>query len=321
MTSLYVVSPGIFTTLQDAGRWGYQHLGVPPSGPMDTLLHSLANRLVNNSSDCGALEFTINGGQYRVQDGTCRVAVVGDADLSINGEPVSAWRSYTLGEGTVLRIGSLRTGLRGYLAVAGGFAIQPVLGSVSTLTRAALGGVTGQALKKDDELPLRLHQAPDASCLKTPDGTSLHTLPWHQQQGPFRIVLGPQDDAFTADAIQDFLRGDYKILPASDRMGYRLSGPLIRHHTGHDIISDAIAYGAIQVAGDEQPIIALNDRQTIGGYPKIAVVSRTDLGRLAQLRPGSQLKWRAISVDKAIALWRHTYGVSQQFISRLTPIS
>lgn len=319
MTTLHVISPGVFSNLQDSGRHGYQDMGVPPSGAMDFFLHALANHLVGNDANTAVLEFTVTGGQYRIQGGSCRLSVVGDVDVAINGETVPSWSSYTLTDGNTLKIGTLRTGLRGYLAVYGGFDVSPVMGSVSTLSRAALGGFHGRALKKEDVIPLCQSYTPNTPCLRSPVGTCLESLPWQRHTGPLRIVLGPQVSAFTEQGIQSFLHGEYKILPASDRMGYRLNGPSIEHSNGHDIITDAIALGAIQVAGDAQPIIALHDRQTTGGYPKIAVVARADMSRLVQLRPGASLSWQAISVNQAVTLWQETLTAASLFFSSLAP--
>lgn len=303
MTELEVLSPGLYTTVQDAGRFEHLDKGVPPSGPMDFFAFRLANALVGNSSDTPCLELTLVGGRYRVRGGTCRISVTGAFPLWLNGVPTQTWRSIDLIDGDELKIGQASTGCRGYLAVSGGMVLQPQLGSCSTLVRAGLGGFDGGPLHRDQRVALNFHHSPDSPGLALSAEFAPERLSWYLP-GPVRAVIGPESDAFSETSLNRFLESPYRVTAAADRMGYRLSGAFIKHLKGYDMISEPITAGAIQIPGDGQPIIALCDRQTTGGYPKIATVIRHDMARLGQCRPGQTLRFRAISVEKAEALWR-----------------
>ncbi|MFP5515077.1 MAG: biotin-dependent carboxyltransferase family protein [Alphaproteobacteria bacterium] len=293
MGALKIEVAGPSSTLQDAGRFGFQRFGVSVAGASDPLLLAAANALVGNSPFEGALEFTLTGDTLVVEAASCHVAVTGDAVLTIDGDPAQAWRSYRLKAGQVLRVGALRSGVRGYLAVAGGFAVDPVLGSVSTHVRSALGGLHGRALRAGDRLPLRLNEAPERM-----EGV-LDTAELPRPGEETRVVLGPQDDLFTPAGVEALLSGTYRVSHEADRMGYRLEGPKIDHAAGFNITSDGIPPGAIQVPGTGQPIVLLADRQTTGGYPKIGCVIAPDLGPLAQKRPGDPVRFRAVTPGQA----------------------
>jgi len=314
MTALRVVSPGTLSTLQDAGRPQWQHMGVPVSGPMDPFAFWLANALVGNALNEGALEITVTGGHYIVEDGSCRVALTGDFACAVNDTSVPAWQAHDLASGDRLSIGTAKHGVRGYLAVAGGFHVRSQLGSVATLVRAALGGFDGRPLAKADRLPLRVRQAPDTSCLRLPAQIDPADFRWYWS-GPIRVVPGPQ--VFSQDVFAQFCKTPYRISPQADRMGYRLEGPRIVHDAVSDIISEAIAPGSIQVPGDGQPIIAMCDRQTTGGYPKIATVIRADLPRLGQMRPGVSLTFRACTVEAAEVQWCRSMAALHDTITQL----
>jgi len=314
MTALRVVSPGSFTTLQDAGRPQWQHMGVPVCGPMDPFAFWLANALVGNPLHEGALELTLTGGCYVVEDGSCRVALTGDFACTVNGAPVPAWQAHDLASGDMLKIGTAQHGLRGYLAVAGGFHVRAQLGSVATLVRAGLGGFDGRSLAKADRLPLRLSAAPDTPRLRLPAHADPADFRWYWS-GPIRVVPGPQTVA--AEAFTRFCQTTYRISSQADRMGYRLQGPPVVHGTASDIISEAIAPGSIQVPGDGQPIIALCDRQTTGGYLKIATVIRADLPRLGQMRPGVSLSFLPCAVETAEAQWCRSMTALRDTIAQL----
>lgn len=299
MSSLHVLNPGLLTTLQDRGRTGYEDRGVPPSGALDELSFAIANALVGNPAGTGALEFTLVGGQFRVGQGGCVIAVTGDMQVFIDDQPVTPYQCHVLRSDAVLKVGRALSGARGYLAVAGGFAAEPVLGSVSTLMRGALGGFAGRALAKGDELPLA---APSQYLPTTARAPGQRLLPQRERQ-PLRVVLGPQQGHFAADEIQRFLGESFQVSGQSDRMGYRMTGPVIAHLKGFNIVSDAISTGSVQIPGSGHPIIAMHDRQTTGGYPKIATVIRADLARLGQLKPGDWLSFAEVSVEDAEALW------------------
>ncbi len=295
-THLRVVAAGPSSTVQDRGRFGYQRYGVSVAGAADPLLHAAANALVGNPADAGVVEFTMMGDTLTVEGGPVRLAVAGDVPLFVDDQPVPSWTSLRLRDGETLRIGALRDGVRGCWAVEGGMALDPVLGSVATHSRSRLGGLHGGALKAGDRIPLRLAAAADRGeatldpSLLPPRGEVI------------RVVLGPQDDAFTPAGIAAFLGGEYSVSHEADRMGYRLTGPVIEHARGFNITSDGIPLGAVQVPGTGQPIVLLADRQTTGGYPKIACVIGPDVAALAQKRPGDRFRFRAVTVAEAQAI-------------------
>lgn len=295
-THLRVAAAGPSSTVQDCGRVGYQRYGVSVAGAADPLLHAVANALVGNPSSDGAVEFTMLGDTLIVEGGPVRLAVAGDAALFVDDQPVPSWTSLRLRDGETLRVGALREGTRGYWAVEGGFALDPVLGSVATHSRSRMGGLHGTALKAGDRIPLRLDAAADRG-EATLDPSLLPV-----RGEAIRVVLGPQDDAFTPAGIAAFLDGDYSVSHEADRMGYRLTGPVIEHARGFNITSDGIPLGAVQVPGTGQPIVLLADRQTTGGYPKIACVIGPDVAALAQKKPGDRLRFRAVSVAEAQAI-------------------
>lgn len=294
MTALLVVDPGPLATIQDLGRIGYQRFGVTVSGAMDEWALRLANRLAGNGAGEAAVEFTLAGGTYVLEAPACRIAVAGgDFPLSINGRRVGSYASHTLRRGDRLVIGRAHSGTRGYLAVAGGFDLPKVLGSRSTHVRSALGGMDGQPLKAGSRIPLAAAEHFDGSDRWLKPGL------WPRARDVVRVVLGPQDDLFTEEGKSTFLSSAYRILPQSDRMGYRFEGPPIRHAADYNIVSDGIAPGSVQVISSGQPIIMLADRQTTGGYAKIATVISADLPVLAQARPGHSLRFQAVSVEEA----------------------
>jgi antagonist of KipI len=289
-----VLDPGPLTTVQDAGRSGQMRYGIPPSGPVDRRSFVLANRLVGNPDGAAALEFTLMGPRLRAER-PCIIAVTGaDAPVTVNDAAAPAWTTLTLGAGDLVRIGAARAGVRGYVAVAGGIDVPPVLGSRATYLRGRMGGVQGRALARDDGLPLGA--APAASRRRT---VPPEARPEWGAEPVLRVVLGPQADRFTEDGIAAFLGGSYELLPQSDRMGARLNGARITHARGHDIISDGIALGAVQVPGDGQPIVMLVDRQSTGGYTKIATVCSFDIARVGQAKPGQRLRFTAVDVVAA----------------------
>lgn len=303
---LRVLSPGVLTTVQDEGRFGYEHFGVPPSGAMDALALHLANTIVGNRKEAPVLEMTVQGGRYEVLGGPCTVCVGGGVTLQTrcqrdgSSRKLAAWQAHRLLPGTELSVGMIERGMRAYLAINGGFAIAPVMGSASTLTRAGLGGMEGRALRAGDLLDVGKGTQP--SLRRRCPHSAIARL---YAEGPIGVMLGPQDDYFSAEQITRFLAGPYTITPQSDRMGFRLAGPQITHLRGADIVSDAIVAGSIQIPGNGQPIIAMHDRQTTGGYPKIATVIAADLSRLSQFRPGQMLRFEAVSASVALERWNH----------------
>ena len=299
MSDLIVQDGGPLTTVQDLGRFGHLRVGIPTSGPMDREALVLANRLVGNDDSAAGLECTLIGPRLEFTDERW-VAVTGaDMTPTVNGEPAPAWQGLRVKAGDVLRLASARSGVRAYVAVAGGIQTPLVLGSRSTYPRGRLGGLEGRALRKADRLPLGR-----AAAGARPRRVAPERIPAYGSFAQVAVVLGPQDDRFTAAGIAAFLEGPYEVLPQSDRMGARLKGPFIEHTRGHDIVSDGVPMGGIQVIGDGQPIVLLADRQSAGGYTKIATVCSFDLGRIAQLKPGGRLHFRRVTVAEAHAMLR-----------------
>ena len=293
-----VLEPGPQTTVQDGGRRGHLRYGIPPSGPVDARSFTLANRLVGNADGAAALEFTLIGPRLRAEL-PCVLAITGaEAPVTVNDAPAAAWTTLTLGAGDVVKVGPVRAGVRGYVAVAGGIDVPVVLGSRATYLRGRLGGLEGRALRRDDVL--RLGAAGPVRRRAVP----ARAIPDWRTEPVLRVVLGPQNDRFTDEGIAAFLGGSYEVLPQSDRMGARLAGPRIAHARGHDIISDGIAPGAVQVPGDGLPIVLLVDRQSTGGYTKIATVCSFDIPRVGQAKPGQRVRFAAVDVAEAQRLSR-----------------
>jgi biotin-dependent carboxylase-like uncharacterized protein len=293
-----IVDPGPQTTVQDLGRPGHLRSGIPPSGPLDVRAFVVANRLVGNPDGAAGLECTLMGPRFTVET-ACAIAVTGaDAPVTINGAAAEPWTTLVLAAGDTVRVAAARTGVRIYVAFSGGLDVPRTLGSRATYLRGRLGGLEGRALKRDDVL--RLLPAPAPASHRT----AAREAPVVEAEPEIRVVLGPQADRFTAEGIAAFLEGPYEMLPQSDRMGARLKGPRIAHAHGHDIISDGIALGSIQVPGDGQPIVLLVDRQSTGGYTKIATVGSFDIGRIAQVKPGQRVRFRAVDVAEAHRLRR-----------------
>lgn len=312
--ALRVRAAGPATTIQDLGRFGWQRFGMPTAGAMDRVALQIANRLVGNPPDEACIEFLLQGGTFEVEADSLRFAVAGaEAALTVDGTPVAGWRSHRVRRGQVIQVGSSTSGLYAYLAVAGGFDVPSVLGSRSTHLRSAVGGLDGRALAAGDLLPLRA-----ATAASGPE----RLLPHDERPRPnhsIRVVLGPQDDYFTAAGIETLLGSEYEVLLQSDRMGIRLAGPAIEHAKGFNIISDGIAPGSIQVPGTGQPILLMADRQSTGGYPKIATAISADLPAVAQSAPGTRLRFVAVSVADAQAARRSQEAWLATLPDRMVP--
>jgi UPF0271 protein len=254
-----------------------------------------------------ALEIGYLGPTIAVQAEAARLAFVGGAKVTVQpadgGEarPVKPGRSLRLKRGDRLAIGAIEAGAVAYLAVQGGFAVPPFLGSLSTYARAGLGGFGGRMLKAGDRLPLQLGAAAENDEYELPDA-------FDYGSGPVRVVLGPQQDRFTEAGIGTFLSETYTVTKEADRMGLRLDGPVIEHVSGADIASEGLVTGCIQVPGNGRPIILMADRQTTGGYTKIATVISADLPRCGRLKPGDSFGFAAVSVAEAEAARREQEG-------------
>jgi antagonist of KipI len=281
------------TTVQDLGRPGRLRYGIPPSGAMDRETFIAANRLVGNPDGAAGLESALVGPHFEVER-ACAIAVTGaEMAVTVNGRRRPRWCTILLGAGDQVKLGPAKAGVRAYVAFAGGIDVPRVLGSRATYTRGRLGGLEGRALRKGDTL--RLLDAPMPPVQRVVDPPDADP----GLEVTLRVVLGPEAHRFTENGIRTFLTSAYELLQQSDRMGARLSGPRIEHVRGHDVISNGIALGTVQVPGDGQPIILLVDRQSAGGYTKIATVCSFDIGRLAQVKPGRQLRFEAVEIAEA----------------------
>jgi biotin-dependent carboxylase-like uncharacterized protein len=315
---MQVIAPGIHTTVQDQGRIGYQEIGVPPSGPLDRISLSLANALVGNPPGIPALEMLLQGPTLKVMAKSARIALVGCSTgiemRSGDARIIPAGRSVRLARGEVFRIGALRDSVCAYLAIEGGPDILPVLGSASTYVRGAIGGFHGRRLQARDVLPLKLAGVE----VRTEYALSRPLDPALDQS--IRVVLGPQADYFTDDAIKTFLSSDYRVSPQADRMGYRLAGPVLAHAKGYDIVSDGIVTGAIQVPGSGLPIVLMVDHQTIGGYPKIATVISADIPIVGRRKPGRPIRFIAVDVHQAELLRKEQEAAIRQELENLVAV-
>lgn len=288
-----VIKPGLLALLQDLGRHGHQSIGLTTGGPMDEMAFRWGNALLDNNSNCPQLEITFGMLTLEAQANT-NIAITGaDLDATLNDKEISPWRTYALRKGDVLAFHQPIWGLRAYLAVSGGFLCDPILGSVATVMREKVGGLTGKGdkLQRGDVLPYSAYSHQPQKAVPR------LAIP-HYGQKEIPVILGYQYKSFSSLERANFFSSDYTVSSHSDRMGYRLEGKAI-HSDLKGIISEGIAYGAIQVPKDGQPIVLLQDRQTIGGYPKIGCVTRIGGGILAQQKPGDLIQFTPITVDQA----------------------
>ena len=284
MAAFTVVRPGMLTTIQDEGRWGHQHLGVPVAGPMDWYSHALANRRAGNRDDAATLEITLLGPELEAVGATITCAVSGaEFDLTTGKGAVGPDQPFTVAQGHRLRFGSRHRGARAYLAVAGGFAVPRTLGSRATSLTSRMGPFDGRALRTGDLLAVGFDDTRPVAAgarLLLPEGGAR-----------LRVILGPHDSRFTRHAHEVFASSRYIVTPESNRMGYRLSGPTLELAARGDILSDATPVGSIQVPASGSPILLMADRATTGGYPKIATVITADLPLAGQLAPGDWIEF------------------------------
>jgi biotin-dependent carboxylase-like uncharacterized protein len=295
-----VLKAGPLSTVQDEGRWGSQAYGMPVAGAMDRYAYRVANILAGNRPGAAALEMTLAGDSLKFEH-NCQVAVCGaDMQATLNGEKINNWSAFTVPAGGTLVFGYAQEGCRAYLAVRGGIAVPAVLGSKSTYTRAAVGGVSGRKLTAGDVLKIGDEVVVPGVAAFLPEGYR----PAYTANITLRVLPGPQDDLFTADGVKTLFGSEYIIADEADRMGYRLDGPEIKHSGKPDIISDALPHGAIQVPGHGRPIVMMVDHQTTGGYPKIGVVIGPDLALLAQAKPGDSVTFKRCGDEEAVEALR-----------------
>ena len=299
---LRVIIPGLGTSVQDAGRFGQQRFGIPTAGALDRVAMAAANTIVGNPPNTAVLEMLYMGVTIEVVAASARIACVGlGAALEVTEDGVTrrvpGAESVCLQGGARARVLVGKSAISCVLAIEGGIALPAMMGSLSTYSRAHIGGLQGRVLMAGDMLPIVRDEVEDRTEVRLP-GLDL-AVP-----ARIRVALGPQDDYFTPEALATFLDRPYQVTRAADRMGIRLEGPPLAHAKGFNIVSDGIASGSIQVPGDGQPIILLADRQTTGGYPKVATVASVDLPALGRVGPGTFLQFEAISVEAAEDLRR-----------------
>jgi biotin-dependent carboxylase-like uncharacterized protein len=310
MSRLVVTAIGPASSVQDGGRFGAQRYGLVPSGAMDRLALAAANCLVGNAPFAASIEIGPLGAVFAAHEGAVRVALAGAGrSADIAGRPVAFNTSITLADGECLTLGFAKVGTFSYLAIEGAVRGEPMFGSLSVNARAGLGSPWPRPLQAGDALEVA------AASSAAERGIDLPA----PGDGPIRVVMGPQDDEFGA-ATTLFLDSEWKISATSDRMGYRLEGPAIRHLHGHNIVSDGTVNGSIQVPGNGAPIVLMPDRGTSGGYPKIATVITADFGRFAQTPAGRGFRFTAVGMAEAQAEARKFAELLRTLPDRVTDL-
>lgn len=289
-----VLDPGLFSTIQDAGRFSYQAFGFSPSGVLDYRAHKLANRLLGNEDDAAVLEMTLQGVALEAGKDTVISTSGAKAAVTIGGNTYDHGTAIKVMKGETLKIGKCEDGSRIYMAVSGGFDVPEILGSRSTHTRSGIGGFKGRTLKSGD-------------VLKSAGGdftNKLKKIKSFESDDVIHIIPGQQYDRFEEEVQEKLFNSEYTITKDSDRMGIRLNGAELQTDAGHDVLSEPTQLGSIQVPKNGQPIILLNDRQTAGGYVRIATVALADIPKLVQKSPGEKLRFKKIDVDDATELYK-----------------
>lgn len=294
-----VLKAGMQTTIQDLGRYGYQSQGISVSGAMDMRSFKIANLLLDNPENEAALEITLIGPTLQFTSATIIAITGGDFKPTLNGSPVPMYKAVYVEKGDILKFESARTGSRCYVAFSSYLDIPVVMGSRSTNMKSRTGGFKGRKLKADDYINFRIKRRYLPFFLSR----HLDLDEFDQEEATLRVIMGPQDKLFTRDGIETFLREEYTVTSDFDRMGCRLDGPFISSESGSDIISDGIAFGAVQVPSHGKPIIMLSDRQTTGGYAKIATVISVDIPKLVQRKTDHKVRFQAVSVEEAQRLY------------------
>ncbi|MEO6281659.1 biotin-dependent carboxyltransferase family protein [Roseateles sp.] len=290
-----IIRAGPLATVQDLGRPGWRDRGLSLCGALDEFALQAGNLLVGNPPGTAALEFTLGAATLCFHTDTC-IAVTGtDTDASLDGQPLRAWWRQRVRAGQTLKLAAPHERMRSYVSVAGGIDLPEVLGSRSTDLKGGFGGLDGRALRDGDQLPLN---APPALPART---VGMRPPEWTPA---VRVLPGPEHQDFTTTAREAFWAGDWTVTPQSNRMGYRLAGPVLQRERGEELASHGVLPGVIQVPPSGQPIVLLADAQTTGGYPKIGVVIRADLWKLGQLRLGARLRFLPCTHAEALAALR-----------------
>ena len=294
-----ILKGGMLTTVQDLGRTGYQSQGFSVAGVMDVRSFKIANLLLDNPENEAVLEFTLIGPTLQFTSANIIAITGGDFQPTVNGEPVPMYTALYMNKGDILKFGSARTGSRGYVAFSSYLDIPVVMGSRCTNLKSKQGGFKGRKLKEGDYINFRIKRRYLPFFLSR----KLDINEYDQEETTLRVVMGPQYDLFSKQGIDTFLNNEYIVTSDFDRMGCRLEGPFIAPKETSDIISDGIAFGSIQVPSHGKPIILLADRQTTGGYAKIATVASVDIPKLVQRKTDHKVRFQAISVQEAQHLY------------------
>lgn len=296
---LAVSKKGLYTTIQDNGRYLYQKYGISRCGALDDYAFRVANMLVNNELSEAVLELTLFGGVFEVLESGFISITGADMDPKINNKSAPMWETLELNKGDILSFKAARNGCRTYIAIAGGIDVPLVLNSRSTYIRGKIGGFNGSTLDEGDVISSMKKDYPSKYILPS------EFIPIYNQKNTARVIFGPQFGNFTRKGIETFLDEEYVFTNDINRMACRLEGSPIEHKYTANIISDGTPNGAIQVPENGKPIILLNDRQTTGGYPKIACIITTDIQKIAQAKPNDSISFKVISVSKAHLIYRN----------------
>jgi biotin-dependent carboxylase-like uncharacterized protein len=314
--SVTVLKPGLLSTVQDRGRRGYAALGVGVAGPMDEVAFRLANALAGNGEDAAALEITLIGPRLRF-DTAATIALIGaEFTAQIDATPIAGWRAIEIGAGSVLDCGRARRGARGYLAIAGGFAVEHVLGSAATDVNAGLGPFGGRTLREGDALHVHVGAPEGAMLLRStrkasrlpalppgagPTAWSLDPRSWFDPDldRPIRLVRGSHFTALDRTSREALFAAHFRIATDSNRVGFRLDGPRLAFAEPLELVSEPVGFGTLQLPPGGQPIALTVEHPTTGGYPRIGQIAAIDLPRLAQRRPGDPVRFIEIGLDEA----------------------
>lgn len=314
--SVKIIRPGLLTTIQDIGRWGFQKYGIIVSGAMDTFSFRVANLLVGNDENSACLEITMIGPTMEIQEDSLISICGGNLSPEIDGKSIPLWRPIYVRKGSVLKFGACLSGCRTYLAIAGGFYVEEVMRSKSTYLRAGIGGLEGRSLKEGDIVninkctPEQLKVTKKLSLLD--DSNSFKVVEWfitseiipkYKVNPIIRVIPGGEFKKFSSESRVGFFKSEFEVTSQSDRMGYRLKGTTLKLSRPLEMISEAVSFGTIQVPPEGNPIILLADRQTTGGYPKIAQVASIDIPLIAQVKPGEKISFQKISLEEAQKLY------------------
>ena len=324
--SVTVIKPGMLSSVQSRGRDGYQHQGLPVAGAMDERAHRLANALAGNEGDPATLEITLTGPTLRFDAPACFALTGADLGATLNGLDIPQLRPLIAHAGDTLAFGARpAAGVRAYLAVHGGFALAPVMGSETTYLRSGFGGFQGRALAKGDEIPLRqpLAAGRDLGALQKDLWDLRVYLPaalGNKRREFIRFLPGVHWPEFSQSSRRAFAESEFRISPQSDRMGYRLLGPALSMHQPRQMLSEAACFGTVQVPSGGEAIILMADRQTTGGYPKIAQIATVDLPALAQYAPGQTLRFQRVELEEAQRLDGERERAFAQLHEALAPL-